>query len=109
MPGLPSIGDALAGCINLTELNLSDNVLQRIEGLGTLARLRKLTLTSNRIARVEGLEGLQSLEHLLLQARGERGLVGGLSCSAGLLELGKKKIKSGAPGQGAAPPPAASV
>mmetsp|Transcript_31987 Transcript_31987/g.38701 ORF Transcript_31987/g.38701 Transcript_31987/m.38701 type:complete len:271 (+) Transcript_31987:330-1142(+) len=57
----------LNACINLVELNLSDNLLTCIEGLEGLSKLKKLTLTSNKIKEVENLESLESLEHLLLQ------------------------------------------
>ncbi|KAK3279254.1 hypothetical protein CYMTET_12847 [Cymbomonas tetramitiformis] len=64
--GLPNI-TALHQCVNLVELNLSDNLVSKIEGIETLSKLKKLVLTNNKITRVENLGSLESLEHLLIQ------------------------------------------
>ena len=58
---------AVDHAVNLTELNLSNNLIEKIEGVHTLTRLKKLHLTANKIRRLENLHGLESLEHLLLQ------------------------------------------
>eukprot|EP00900_Chrysochromulina_parva_P020281 jgi/Chrpa1/2887/Chrysochromulina_OHIO_Genome00012387-RA len=52
---------------SLTELDLSGNRLERIEGLHGLESLKKLVLSNNEIARIEGLEMLDALETLQLQ------------------------------------------
>ena len=59
---------AVDKAVNLVELNLSANLIDKVDGLKTLKRLRKLHLTANKIRRVENLDGLESLEHLYLQA-----------------------------------------
>lgn len=58
---------SLYGCINLTEIDLSFNQLDRIQGLEQCTLLRKLSLIGNRIERVEGLEQLENLKVLQLQ------------------------------------------
>jgi len=58
---------AMYGCINVTEIDLSFNKIDRIQGLERCTALRKLTLIGNRLKRVEGLEHLESLEVLQLQ------------------------------------------
>ncbi|GAX82165.1 hypothetical protein CEUSTIGMA_g9593.t1 [Chlamydomonas eustigma] len=57
----------LEPCINLTDLDLSDNDITKIEGLGTLTELRRLNLSSNRIQKVENISELKKLESLKLQ------------------------------------------
>ena len=54
-------------CINLTELNLSNNAIACLDGLESLQRLKKLVLTSNRIASLDGVQSLTALQHLLVQ------------------------------------------
>ena len=48
----------------LHTLNLSGNIIERIERLDKLTRLRELNLSYNRIGKLEGLETLSSLQHL---------------------------------------------
>ena len=50
--------------VNLEELYLSHNGIQRLEGLDTCAKLRLLDLSSNRIEHLENLEPMQALEEL---------------------------------------------
>ena len=54
---LPSIS-CLEQCINLTDLDLSNNAIIKIEGLDTLLELRRLNLSSNRIRQVSTSLGL---------------------------------------------------
>mmetsp|Transcript_15032 Transcript_15032/g.26131 ORF Transcript_15032/g.26131 Transcript_15032/m.26131 type:complete len:268 (+) Transcript_15032:56-859(+) len=66
--GLSSVaGSGLNSCVNLTDLNLSDNTISKIEGLDALLGLKKLQLAGNRITRVENLGHLTKLEWLSLQ------------------------------------------
>jgi len=58
---------ALQGCVNVTEINLSDNHIDRIQGFDKCLQLRRVILENNRVSKVEGLRELQSLETLLLQ------------------------------------------
>eukprot|EP00697_Spironema_sp_BW2_P007337 gnl/Spiro4/21585_TR10566_c0_g2_i1.p1 gnl/Spiro4/21585_TR10566_c0_g2~~gnl/Spiro4/21585_TR10566_c0_g2_i1.p1 ORF type:complete len:451 (+),score=35.74 gnl/Spiro4/21585_TR10566_c0_g2_i1:1-1353(+) len=51
---------------NLMELDLSSNMIQRIENLGSLSRLRVLNLSSNQLRTLEGLGGLFALRKLTL-------------------------------------------
>ncbi|KAG2448151.1 hypothetical protein HYH02_006736 [Chlamydomonas schloesseri] len=77
----------LERCINLVELNLSNNQIAKIEGLEGLTQLRRLVLTSNRITRLEpaaSFAGLTKLEGLWLQ---DNRLGPGLE-ALGLQELG---------------------
>uniref|UniRef100_A0A7S2IZZ9 U2A'/phosphoprotein 32 family A C-terminal domain-containing protein n=1 Tax=Haptolina brevifila TaxID=156173 RepID=A0A7S2IZZ9_9EUKA len=52
---------------NLTELDLSHNRLECIEGLDGLESLKRLVLANNEIERIEGVENLAALETLQLQ------------------------------------------
>jgi len=54
-------------CPNLTDLDLSHNRINRMEGFDGLDMLKRLSLADNEIARLENLEMLSSLETLLLQ------------------------------------------
>mmetsp|Transcript_27397 Transcript_27397/g.64892 ORF Transcript_27397/g.64892 Transcript_27397/m.64892 type:complete len:283 (-) Transcript_27397:145-993(-) len=58
---------ALFGCTNMTELDLSNNNLERIQGLDKCSSLRLLNLSGNRILSIDGLQGLDGLETLMLQ------------------------------------------
>lgn len=51
---------------NLTELNLSNNHIKRIENLNSLVNLKKLNLSFNKIKKIENLENLINLVHLSL-------------------------------------------
>ncbi|PNW85548.1 hypothetical protein CHLRE_03g191800v5 [Chlamydomonas reinhardtii] len=77
----------LERCINLVELNLSNNQITKIEGLEGLAQLRRLQLCSNKLTRLEPAQcftGLTRLESLALQ---DNRLGPGLD-ALGLQELG---------------------
>lgn len=52
--------------LNLEELNLSQNQITRITGLGNLSRLRQLDLSKNHIRHLTGLEKINSLRFLNL-------------------------------------------
>ena len=47
--------------VNLTWLDLSFNLIQKIEGLDTLTKLTDLSLYSNQIRDIENLEALKQL------------------------------------------------
>ncbi len=51
----------------ITHLDLSDNKIEKMEGLGNLTNLKYLWLNNNQIKNVEGLENLTNLEHLFLK------------------------------------------
>ena len=53
-------------CINLKLLNLSYNMISRIQGLESLTKLTELNLAENNIHRIEGIDHLQLLEKLNL-------------------------------------------
>ncbi|KAG2442388.1 hypothetical protein HXX76_002474 [Chlamydomonas incerta] len=77
----------LERCINLVELNLSNNQITKIEGLEGLTQLRRLVLGSNKLTRLEPAQsfaGLAKLEALWLQ---DNKLGPGLD-ALGLPELG---------------------
>ncbi|GBG89667.1 hypothetical protein CBR_g49520 [Chara braunii] len=61
----PDLGRYL---VNLTQLDLSNNLIERIEHLDRLPHLRKLVLTSNKISRLDNVDKLQKLEYLLIQS-----------------------------------------
>ena len=52
--------------MNLRELDLSNNDIEKIENLHTLKKLRVLNLSSNKITRIEGISSLKYLEVLNL-------------------------------------------
>ena len=61
----------LSGLVNLEELWLGKNKIERISGLSNLTRLRRLDVQSNRLTCVEGLESqVGTLEELYLSHNG---------------------------------------
>jgi len=52
--------------MNLKELDLSNNDIEKIENLHTLKRLKVLNLSSNKITKIEGISSLKNLEILNL-------------------------------------------
>lgn len=50
--------------INLRDLDLSNNDIERIEGLNNLKKLRVLNLQCNKISKIEGISTLKALEVL---------------------------------------------
>lgn len=52
----------LQNALNLRELNLSNNDIEKIDGLSSLKKLRILNLSGNKITKIEGISGLKSLE-----------------------------------------------
>lgn len=59
-----ALADSLADFRNLKFLDLSTNLLSRVEGLSGLANLQVLRLSRNRITKIENLENLVSLNAL---------------------------------------------
>lgn len=73
----------LSGLVNLEELWLGKNKIERICGLSTLTKLRRLDVQSNRLTRIEGLESqVGTLEELYLSHNGIDD--DGASCPGGL-------------------------
>eukprot|EP01083_Nonionella_stella_P014777 41400_1 len=58
--------ECLEECPNLEDLNLSYNLIGRIENLGSLSCLTHLNLSENTIRRVEGVVSLKNLVRLNL-------------------------------------------
>ena len=63
---LKSIEKVIGYCTSLIDLDLSINLITRIENLDTLSSLTQLILSNNRIEEISGLESLQSLKVLVL-------------------------------------------
>ncbi len=61
---------------NLEELCLSQNIIEKIEGLEHNLSLRKLFLTNNNLKKIEGLDRLKNLEALWLSENEIRSLKG---------------------------------
>lgn len=59
--------NSLASFINLKHLYLSNNLIQKIEGISELYSLTTLNISDNYIRKIEGLETLNNLEELFLQ------------------------------------------
>ncbi|KAL9644472.1 hypothetical protein ABK040_016598 [Willaertia magna] len=57
---------SLSEFINVQDLNLSSNNIERIEGLNALTHLRTLNLATNKITKIEGLGDLKNLKKLIL-------------------------------------------
>lgn len=63
--------EQLSGLINLEELWLGKNKIEKIEGLSNLKKLRRLDVQSNRLTSINGLEAqIESLEELYLAHNG---------------------------------------
>lgn len=63
--------EQLSGLINLEELWLGKNKIEKIEGLSNLIKLRRLDVQSNRLTSINGLEAqIESLEELYLAHNG---------------------------------------
>ncbi|XP_066436397.1 centriolin isoform X2 [Eleutherodactylus coqui] len=58
----------LEKCERLEVLNLSYNLIEKVEKLGRQTRLRELNLAHNRISKIEALEHMQGLQRLNLSA-----------------------------------------
>ena len=58
--------DNLEGLVNLTKLQLDNNVIEKIENLDHLVNLTRLDLSFNNIAKIEGLEKLTKITDLSL-------------------------------------------
>jgi len=56
--------------VNLEELWLGKNKITKLEGLGSLKKLKILSIQSNRITKLEGLDELEDLEQLYLSHNG---------------------------------------
>lgn len=55
---------SLKGLILLEELDLSDNMITNLEGIGALPALKKLVLKGNRISNISALSGCMSLTYV---------------------------------------------
>ncbi len=64
--GLTKIPEEIRELDHVTILDLSDNLITRIEGLEKLTKLTGLYLSNNQISRIEGLEKLAALTELKL-------------------------------------------
>jgi protein phosphatase 1 regulatory subunit 7 len=61
----------LSGLINLEELWLGKNKIEKIQGISALKKLKRLDVQSNRLTSISGLEGqIDSLEELYLAHNG---------------------------------------
>ena len=60
-----SIDPIIASCASLTDLDLSINLISRIENLAPLQFLTQLSLCNNQIKEISGLDALSSLETLV--------------------------------------------
>jgi len=58
--------DGFEDLTELRELNLSDNMIERIEGLDRMTKLRELNLSTNRISNIRGLDQMSTLHKLIL-------------------------------------------
>jgi protein phosphatase 1 regulatory subunit 7 len=89
----------LSGLVNLEELWLGKNKIERIEGLEQLTKLRRLDVQSNRLTHVDGLATQrETLEELFLAHNGiEDDGVEGLKIAftrLSVLDLGRNKLTS---------------
>ena len=83
----------LENCINLKELNLSQNNIKKIEGIENLTELVELNLWENQIEKIEGLKTLTKLRKLLIDRNQIKKVQGfGLLVNLQELSLTKNKI-----------------
>ena len=80
----------LAGCINLTELNLSANRVSDISPLAGLTHLKELYLSENKIVDIRPLAGLVNLQKLDLQ----HNRISDITPLSGLTQLEKLYLNS---------------
>eukprot|EP00029_Vermamoeba_vermiformis_P014337 TRINITY_DN9459_c0_g1_i1.p1 TRINITY_DN9459_c0_g1~~TRINITY_DN9459_c0_g1_i1.p1 ORF type:complete len:1808 (+),score=622.46 TRINITY_DN9459_c0_g1_i1:55-5478(+) len=79
--------ESLEECTNLRELDLSQNIIEKIKGLDTLTSLEVLNLSENAITKWEGLATLKALQTLDLSSNGLTRLSSSIANHAALTVL----------------------
>ena len=82
---LTSIGPEIGLCMSLTELDLSGNALEEVDGIDALKSLKRVVLSNNRLHRLGCLPQCVALEHILLQRNEFRSDPGALVAGLALL------------------------
>ncbi len=83
----PQYIESLEECTNLRELDLSQNIIEKIKGLDTLTSLEVLNLSENAITKWEGLATLKALQTLDLSSNGLTRLSSSIANHAALTVL----------------------